>query len=125
VLKKQVISFILVGILNTIVGYSLYAFFIFLGFNYLLSVLFATILGIIFNFKTIGKLVFNNSNKKLFFKFIITYIIVFFINVFFIKIFRSYGLNDYLAGFLAILPCAIISFMLNKYYVFKEKNETN
>jgi len=121
-LKKQIGSFILVGILNTIVGYSLYAVFIFLGFNYVWSVLFSTILGVLFNFKTFGKFVFNNSNNRKIFKFFGTYIIVFIVNISTIKTFLFFDFNDYMSGLIAIFPTSIISFVLNKYYVFKERD---
>lgn len=116
-LKKQIINFIIVGIFNTIFGYSIYALFIFLGFSYIIAVLFATLLGILFNFRTIGKYVFNSSNNG-FFKFALVYAIVFIINIVVIKILKDFGLNDYISGLLAIVPASIISFILNKYFVF-------
>ena len=121
-LKKQVVSFILIGILNTIVGYSLYALFIYFGFNYMLSVLFATILGVLFNFKTIGKFVFNNSSNTKILKFFLVYGAVFIVNISVIKLFKIYNFNDYIAGLVAVFPASIVSFVLNKYYVFKEKS---
>jgi len=126
VLKKQIFSFILVGILNTLVGYVLYALFIYAGLEYILSVLFATILGVIFNYKTIGKFVFDSKSKNSAIKFILVYVIVFIVNISVIKIFKIYGFNDYIAGFFAIIPASVVSFVLNKFYVFKgNENEVN
>lgn len=125
-LKKQIFNFILVGILNTLVGYTLYVLFIYLGFEYIISVLFATILGVIFNYKTIGKFVFDEKSKNSVLKFIFVYIIVFIVNISVIKIFKIYGFNDYISGFFAIIPASIVSFLLNKFYVFKgNKSEIN
>lgn len=125
-LKKQIFNFILVGILNTLFGYMIYAFFIYLGFKYVLAILFATIFGVLFNFNTIGKFVFNNKDNSALIKFIFVYVVVFGVNVLTIKIFKSYGFNDYISGFFAIIPASIISFVLNKYFVFSEgKNEIN
>ncbi len=118
-LKKQIVSFILVGIVNTIFGYTAYAIFISIGFNYIVSALLATIVGILFNFKTIGKYVFDSHNNNLIFKFFSVYVIVFFVNILVIKIFRTYGYNDYISGAFALLPSATLSFVLNKYYVFE------
>jgi putative flippase GtrA len=118
VLKKQLVSFVLIGILNTLVGYLLYALFIFIGFNYFLSVLFATILGVLFNFRTIGKFVFNSDDNKKIIKFVFTYVLVFCINILIIKIFSKFGYNNYILGLIAIVPCSIVSFLLNKYFVF-------
>ena len=125
-LKKQIFNFILVGVLNTIVGYALYALFIYLGFEYILSVLFATILGVMFNYKTIGKFVFESKSKNSAIKFILVYVIVFLVNISVIKVFKMNGFNDYIAGFFAIIPASIVSFVLNKFYVFKgNENEVN
>jgi len=120
VLKKQILNFILIGIVNTIFGYALYALFIYLGLNYILSVLFSTILGILFNFKTIGKFVFSSNNNKLIIKFFFVYVIVFLINILAITYLKELGLNDYISGFIALIPASVISFVLNKYLVFKE-----
>ena len=118
-LKKQIVNFLIVGIVNTIFGYSVYAILISQGFNYVISVLLATIMGILFNFKTIGKFVFQSHDNSLILKFFFVYFIVFIVNISIIKLFKINGLNDYLSGAIAIVPSAIISFILNKVYVFK------
>jgi putative flippase GtrA len=120
VLKKQIINFIIVGVVNTVFGYTLYSLFIYLGLNYVLSVLFATILGILFNFKSIGKFVFSSDDNKLIVKFFLVYVVVFFINILVIKYLKEFGFNDYISGLFAIIPASITSFVLNKYLVFKE-----
>jgi len=120
VIKEEFTKFIFVGVLNTIVGYSFYALFIYLGFDYKVSVFLATVLGVLFNFQTIGRLVFNRYNNRLLFKFVSVYVVVYFVGITIIKIGKSYGFDDYLAGFIAVFPNAIISFVLNRFYVFKE-----
>lgn len=119
-LKKQIISFILIGIVNTIFGYTVYAIFLSIGFNYILSTLLATLLGILFNFKTIGKYVFDSHNNRLIFKFFSVYVIIYFVNILIIKTLKTYGYNDYIAGAFALPVSALLSFILNKYYVFKK-----
>lgn len=122
-IKKQITNFILVGGINTIFYYTLYSFLIFINFNYIIAVLLATIIGVFFNFKTFSKFVFYNNDNSLLYRFIITYIVLFFLNILFIKIFSLFGLNYYYAGFFAIIPYSIISFLLNKFYVFKNSNK--
>ena len=125
-LKKEIVSFILVGILNTIFGYLLYSLFIYLGLGYILAVFLATIFGMMFNYRTIGKFVFNAKNKNSAIKFILVYVVVFLVNISVIKIFKDYGFDNYIAGLIAIFPASVVSFILNKIYVFKEeKNEIN
>lgn len=119
-LKKQIVNFILVGIVNTIFGYIAYAFFVYIGFQYILATAFATVLGILFNFKTISKFVFQAYDNRLIFKFVSVYFLVFSCNIGIIKICKILGFNDYVSGFIALFPCAIISFILNKLYVYKK-----
>ena len=109
----------MVGIVNTIVGYGLYALFLFIGFHYILAVFFATVLGVLFNFKTIGRYVFNSIDNKLIIKFFGVYSLVFIVNIVLIKVFKDFGFDEYLAGLIATFPSAFVSFVLNKYYVFK------
>ncbi|WP_419419979.1 GtrA family protein [Legionella sp. D16C41] len=123
--QHQLIKFLLIGALNTLVGYLLYAFFICLGINYPLAIFLATLLGVLFNFKTIGKIVFNNTKKNLFHKFFSVYLIAYFINLGLIKLFGLITTNLYLAGFFSLIPVAIITFTLNKYFVFKDNYDVN
>lgn len=118
-LKKQILKFLLVGIINTGVYYALYSFFIYLKFDYKWAVLFATISGAFFSFKTFGKFVFKNSNKNIIYKFLFSYSILYLFSIAFINIFEKIFFNYYISGFFATLCCAILSFILNKWYVFR------
>lgn len=110
----------MVGLLNTAFGYLLYAIFIFIGIGYILAIFFSTLIGILFNFKTIGKFVFQSSENQLIFKFFFVYLISFVVNVSIVTVIRNLGYNDYLSGLVAITTSAVISFVLMKYFVFKK-----
>lgn len=111
--------FIIVGIVNTAFGYALFALLIYLKFHYSIAVLISTILGVLFNFKTIGEIVFNNKSNRLILRFGMVYFITYWLNVFIIFIFKKViSENLYLVGFLALIPVALITFFLNKYFVF-------
>ena len=117
-LDNHFIRFILVGILNTMVGYGLFALFIYLGLHYSLAVLFSTILGILFNFKSIGKFVFNSNNNERIYHFIGVYVLLYLLNVSGLWGLSSIGMeNMYVAGAILLAPLAIISFILNKNFV--------
>lgn len=120
--KIQFIKFLFVGCLNTAFGYLMYSLFLFIGFHYALASLLGTILGIFFNFKTTGGLVFKNKNNFLIFKFFAVYSIVYTVNVTSLKIFDYFNINLYLAGFILLFPLALLSFILMKRFVFGEKN---
>jgi putative flippase GtrA len=116
--------YIAVGLLNTAVGFSLYAIFIFSGLHYSLAVLLSTIMGVLFNFKTIGKIVFKNSGNHLLLRFIGVYTVTYFLNVMGLRIFDYFKIDMYLAGALILIPLAIISFILHKTFVFRTKGLT-
>lgn len=118
--SNKFIKFLLVGGLNTIFGYSAYAFLIFIGLHYTLAVLVGMIFGVFFNFFTTGRLVFKNSKNHLIFKFFGTSIIIYFLNIGFLRIFDLYKCNMYIAGIILLLPMAIIAFILNKKFVFEK-----
>jgi len=59
--KHEFARFVLVGVLNTLFSYFLYGSLILIGLNYKYAVLLATILGVLFNFQTTGRLVFGLS----------------------------------------------------------------
>ena len=120
-MDRRLLKFLLVGALNTVFGYSLFAFFIFLGVHYSLAVLLSTILGILFNFKTIGRLVFGSHNNRLIFRFVATYGVTYLLNVATLKVLDSFRVNMYIAGLLLLVPLALVSFVLQKKYVFTEK----
>lgn len=117
--NKRIIRFFLVGGINTLFGYGAFAFFIFLNFHYVFAALFATVLGIIFNFNTIGRIVFKKSEKKLILKFVCVYVITYLLNILGLRILNSTGLSSYISGAILILPMALIAYLLNSKFVFK------
>ena len=118
-LNNHFIRFILVGILNTIVGYGLFALFIYLGLHYSLAVLLSTILGVLFNYKSIGSLVFSSKAKRLH-RFVAVYLFIYCLNVSGLWMILNYtGIeNIYLSGAVLLAPMAVVSFVLNKKFVF-------
>ena len=113
--------FIVIGAVNTLFGYGVFAFFIFIGIHYTIAVLLGTILGICFNFKTLGSIVFKNFRYRLFFKFVIVYAITYFISIGLIKGLLIMINNLYVNGAISVVFCAFISYFLNKYFVFARK----
>jgi len=120
--SEQFTKFLYVGVLNTAFGYAAFAFFVFFGFNYIFAPLFSTVAGVLFNFKTIGCLVFGNKNNRLIFKFFGVYAIVYLCNVLALKAFAMAGLtNMYISGIILVIPLALIGYGLNKKFVFQRR----
>lgn len=124
-LRSEAISFIFIGALNTVVGYLLYAFFLLSGLHYMLALLLANGLGVLFSFHTMGKFVFLNLQKNLLTKFILVYIILYFLNILFLKSIYIFLQNYYWSGLCAIPPTAVIAFYINKYVVFNKHDMHN
>lgn len=116
--KKQFIAFLVVGGINTLFGYGVYAFFIFMGLHYFYASLFSRLFGFIFNFFTMGKLVFKKLEIKLIKKFIIFNIITYLLFIILIKLFSLWSMNAYLSGLFASGLMAILSYEINKHVVF-------
>jgi putative flippase GtrA len=121
VLALQFVKFIAVGLINTLFGYSLYALFVYLGLSYPYALLLATVIGVFFNFQTIGRLVFQSKNVGLIGKFFSVYALTFCVNLLLIKLLLPLGINAYSAGAIALIPTTLLSFLLNKFFVFKGK----
>ncbi len=123
---QRFFHFILVGILNTAFSYILFALFIYLGLHFKSAVLVATTLGILFNFKSTGTLVFKNKKNSLLLKFFIVYSFIYFININVIKFFYLFLHNYYLAGAFCSILSPFLSFYLIRKFVFVGvKNEAN
>lgn len=120
-IDEKFFKFLFVGALNTLFGYALYAFFVTLGLKANLALFFQYILGILWNFKTTGTIVFKNNNNRLIFKFFLSYIFTFTINSFALNFLIKY-LNEYIAQAVLVLPVAVISFLIFKFWVFRENN---
>jgi len=120
-IKNKFIRFIFVGVLNTLFGYGVYCLMILIGFSYVWATLISQILGVLFNFVTTGNLVFENNDKRLIFKFILSYIITYFINI---GVNRTLQLwldcNQYISGFGATLVSALCSFLILKLFVYRQ-----
>jgi len=120
-LTKQFILFVLVGIINTLFAYGVFAFFIFINLHYTLASLLQLILGVLFNFKTTGKVVFNNNDHKLIGRFFAVYILIYGLYLAGLKIFNIFEISNYIAGAILLPPLSLLTFLLQKEFVFKNK----
>lgn len=120
---NRFIRFVLVGVLNTAFGYGVYCLMIWIGVPYWWATLISNVLGVLFNFKTIGVLVFENPNNRLFFRFVSCYILAYVLNVGIIYLHTHFaGLNDYWSGLIATPFVALFSFFYQKLFVFNHNN---
>jgi putative flippase GtrA len=111
-------NFLVVGAINTLFGYSCFAIFLYMGLHYSLASLFATIAGVLFNFKTTGVFVFQSNDNCRLLRFVMVYILVFVVNLLALKLFTVLEVNLYYGGLMILLPIAAITYFLQKKFVF-------
>jgi len=116
--SAEFVRFVLVAILNTAFGYGLFAFFIWIGLHYTLATLLSTILGVLFNFKTYGVLVFKNKDNKRIIRFVLVYCFLYLCNIGGIALLKGFGMSSYLAGLVMIVPVGLLGYFLNKKFVY-------
>ena len=119
-IDRRFVKFLFVGGINTLFSYCVYSLVWFSSHNLILSTLLQYIIGILFNFKTTGSIVFKNKNNGLIFKFVGVYIIAYFFNLASLKILYLLHCNMYVAFWIVVFPVAMLSFTLMKKFVFKD-----
>ena len=123
-MKNEAIRFLFIGIINTVFYYALFALLIYVNLDYRLAVLIATVVGVFFSFHNFGKYVFDNQNKSLIYRFIFNYILIYFFNIYIIGVMNDIlFFNFYISGFIALFPSTLMTYMLNKYFVFNKKRD--
>lgn len=117
---ERIIRFGVVGLLNTAFGYGLYALFVYLGTLPEVALLGATIIGVIFNFFTTGRLVFRNSDNGLFTRFAATYATIYAVNAVALRGVISAGLDPFAAQAVLVPFSVIGTYALMRAFVFRE-----
>lgn len=112
------VKFLFVGGVNTLFGYSVSSFLLYIKIHYSLASLLAIIIGIAFNYQTYSKFVFNNQNPFIIFRFAIVYFFLYVTSIIWFWIFDRMEINLILANTI-LLPLKIfILFVLLNRFVF-------
>jgi len=117
---NRFVRFLLIGGVNTAFGYGVYALALFLGAHYAAATTASTVLGVAFNFVTTGSVVFGGLRGASPLRFAGVYAVTWAAGVLGLRAAHALGIDLYLAGFLLLLPCAALSFLLLRAFVFKE-----
>lgn len=116
--RSQILRFMVVGVLNTAFSYGVYASLLFLGVGYAIANLVALVLGILFSFKTQGSWVFQTPDNRRIWRFILGWSVIYLASIALIGQFIAVGFNAYMAGILALPFSTVLSYLLQKYFVF-------
>ena len=116
--ERRFLRFILVGGVNTAVGYGLFLVALAIMPTTLSALVAANILAILFNFVTTGSLVFGARDPRLLPRFFGVYAVVFVYNAIGLAVLENMGIRPWLGG-LVLLPCSVaLSYLLNQRFVF-------
>jgi len=113
------VRFLIVGGVNTVFGYSVFALLILLKIPYPIAALAATILGILFNFKSYGRFVFGSHDNRLIFRFVLVYAICYAVGLAPLAWAKAHGVSILLMAAICVLPMAALAFSLNRLLVFR------
>ncbi len=113
------LRFLVVGALNTAVGYSLFLVALAVAPTPFTALVASTILAILFNFRTTGALVFGVRNPRLLARFFGVYAVVFVYNAAALAALQQAGLRPWLIGLLLLPGGVAISYLLNRRFVFR------
>ncbi|EDT04268.1 GtrA family protein [Burkholderia ambifaria IOP40-10] len=114
----QLLRFLAVGGLNTLVGYSLFALLTYAGLAYPVAIGLATVGGVLFNFQSVGRLVFDGAPRSRFWRFVGVYCVIYLLNLGGVRLLLGLDANIYIANALTLLPLSVIAFILNRRFVF-------
>ena len=117
----KIIKFLSAGVLNTVFGYSVYAVLLFIKVHYLVALFVATVAGVVFNYISFGRIVFNGHGGWFVFgKFVIAYALIYVVNAVLLRILMAYFLlNPYLGQVICIPISILLSWLLMNYWVYK------
>lgn len=121
-LETQFLRFIIVGAFNTLLAYAVYALALAVGFLYPMANFIALVFGIIISFTTQGKIVFNSLDYRRFWRFLLCWALIYCVNIAIIRKLIPLGFGPYAAGALALPVAAVLSFAVQKFFVFTRED---
>jgi putative flippase GtrA len=117
--QKQLLRFLLVGILNTCFSYSIYVALVYVGLDYVLANLISIVIGVMFSFKTQATLVFGVAGSRRILRFVLVGVCIYLLNLLGISWFIHQGFNSYVSGALVIPFVVVLSYRSQEYFVFR------
>ena len=119
---QRILKFLGTGILNTLFGYSVYAALLFIEIPYLIALFLATVAGVIFNYMSFGRMVFDNhGNWFVFGKFVVAYTLIYGVNAALLYLFTvNFFLSPYLGQLICLPISVLLSWLLMNYWVYKK-----
>ena len=121
ILENNLLRFLIVGGLNTLFGFTVYALFALTEMATWTVLLISNLIGMLFNFFTTGGIVFFDTRISIIPRFLFCYIAIYFIYLELINWLEPILNSRILAMALIILPMTILSYLMLKFFVYRHK----
>jgi len=118
---NRIVRFFVVGALNTAFAYGLFAALVLAGLHYPVASAVATVIGILFSFQTIGRLVFGSHDLSLIVRFLGVYGVVWLVGVSLLGWAERHGVSVLIAAAVLTVPIGLLSFGLQRIFVFRNR----
>ncbi len=119
---RRFLTFLIVGGLNTLVGYGIFASLILLGLPTAAAIVLGTILAVLFNFLSTGSIVFKNRTGRLLPRFIGVYAVQMSLNIAAVRALENMGLGPLIAGAVVLPPLAVFTYLAMRWFVFSAQD---
>jgi putative flippase GtrA len=118
---KRIARFLAVGVLNTAFSYSVFTVSVLGGFSAQISLLIATLAGVVFNFFSSGRLVFSHRGSfASACRFLAVYAVSYALNAWLLALLMArFGLSSLVAQLCCIGPVVALNYVLMRTFVFR------
>ena len=110
--------FLVVGVVNTVFGYGVFFALLSAGLAPTVALAIATVAGVLFNFVTVGRVVFETAEASRLWRFLGVYGLVFIFNATLLDAAIRLGVGAAMAQALLLPACVAFSYLLNRAFVF-------
>jgi putative flippase GtrA len=117
-LEQRLVRFVIVGGINTLFGYGLFTACYLITHHRQLSMVVGTVLNVLFNYFTTGRLVFANKGFRAMLPFFAAYAVLLPVNMVALEVVVRLGVPTLIAGIILLPPMVLLSYLVNRYGVF-------
>lgn len=120
---SRIFKFLGVGVLNTVFGYAVYAALLFINTRYLIALLISTVAGVVFNYFSFGRMVFQGNDGWIAFgRFLISYALIYGVNATLLRaLTNNFYTGPYLGQVICIPISVVLSWLFMNYWVYKKR----
>lgn len=122
--NRRSVRYLVVGALNTFLGYSIYCFSLYAGLSVTRASLAAIVFGVTISYLTQGLVVFGNATKAAFVRFVANWGIMYGVYVGVVALLQSAGLTPYIGGLVGGAATTLLSYFVLRDFVFRGSSTT-